>query len=114
MNLVLRKSRLDVFAQKSCIAFILLPFSLKSLNTLLGSAEAGKMFLVKNMENALMWRSRTMPMRDLTNLLSFSVKYRPTDVIAVDTTTHAATESRTLLYKEVPLNSTSLIFIRGH
>ena len=41
-------------------------------------------------------------MRDLTLLLSFSVKYRPADDITVDKTAiESITESRKLLYKEV-------------
>ena len=75
---------------------------MKNLNAILGAVEAGKLFSVKNMENTLMWRARTMPMRDLTLLLSFSVKYRPADDITVDKTAiESITESRKLLYKEV-------------
>jgi len=50
-----------------------------------------------------MWRARNCSMRDLTLLLSFSVKYRPDQMSLDQTTSSGFTESRKMLYKEVVL-----------
>lgn len=75
--------------------------ALKTLNSLIGSVEAGQTFIVQNLENSLTWKARTCSIRELSLLLSFSVKYRPDHISATQSTSVGLTNSKTSLYKEV-------------
>ena len=90
--------------------FVFVVLRLKAFNTILGPVKAGSTFAVQNMENTLMWRARNCSMRELTLLLSFSVKYRP-DLMSTSQSSQsvATTESRTLLYKEVRVEADTTI-----